>query len=563
MKSFIKVILPALFYSVSVVAQHENTIRFTSPIEAVTVYMNGAEIKQSKQVEVKAGSNSIVFQRLSAYLQDQSVQVSVDGDAEVLSVTATSNYLNIEKMEPRIKLLKDSIALYNSKIAALNNQIDAYNSERALLNENRNIGNKQTPTSIAEIDKAADFYQQKTLEVNNAISKLNEQQTELNTEYSLMQNQLQALNYKNNPERKEVTVVVNSSADKTITLHLRYVVNNAGWEPAYDLVATDVTKPITLKYKAKVYNNTGIKWENVPLTLSTADPLQSATRPHLSAWTLNYSVNSEDEDNEAAMKTDKEGLLNENNVGQTQGMTFDWQFHDADSTKVTLSKKTRGVSFKSVNVSELNTTFVIPTPYTIPSDAKPYQVDITSYSLDAVYGYIAVPKLDRSAFLIAKVSGWEKLNLMDGPMNVYFNNAYIGQSSINTRFIEDTLELSLGRDNQILVTRAKKEDFGSKKLIGTSRKESYKYEIVVKNNKAVPVNIEIQDQIPVSQESDIVVDAEDISGAVLDIPTGKLQWKTSLAAGAGITYKLAFSVKYPKNKAVEVRRFRTINCPSF
>ncbi len=562
MKSFAYVILPALLYSVSAVAQHESVIRVTSPIEAVTVYMNGAEIKQSKQVDVKAGNNTIVFQRLSAYLQDQSVQVSVDGEAEVLSVTATSNYLNIEKMEPRIKLLKDSIALFTSKIASLNNQIDAFNSERALLNENRNIGNKQTPTSIAEIDKAADFYQQKTLEVNNAISKLNEQQTELNTQYSLMQSQLQALNYKNNPERKEVTVVVNSSADKSITLHLRYVVNNAGWEPAYDLVATDVTKPITLKYKAKVYNNTGIKWENVPLTLSTADPLQSATRPHLSAWTLNYSDSYNGEDDEET-SVNKEGLLNENNVGQTQGMTFDWQFHSADSTKVTISKRNRGVSFKSVNVSELNTTFVIPTPYTIPSDAKPYQVDITSYSLDAVYGYIAVPKLDRSAFLIAKVSGWEKLNLMDGPMNVYFNNAYIGQSSINTRFIEDTLELSLGRDNQILVTRAKKEDFGSKKLIGTSRKESYKYEIVVKNNKTVPVNIEIQDQLPVSQESDIVVDAEDISGAVLDVPTGKLQWKTSLAAGAGITYKLAFSVKYPKNKAVEVRKFRTINCPDF
>ncbi|HTA82884.1 MAG TPA: DUF4139 domain-containing protein [Bacteroidia bacterium] len=556
MKSFTNVILPAFVYSVSAFAQHENTIKVSSPIEAVTVYMNGAEIKQSKQVDVKAGSNTIVFQKLSAYLQDQSVQVSVDGDAEVLSVTATSNYLNIEKMEPRVKLLKDSLALFTSKIASLNNQIDAYNSERALLNENRNIGNKQTPTSIQEIDKAADFYMQKTLEVNNAISKLNEQQTDLSTQYSLMQSQLQELNYKNNPERKEVTIVVHSSADKSIILHLRYIVDNAGWEPAYDLVATDVTKPITLKYKAKVYNNTGIKWDNVPLTLSTADPLQSATRPHLSAWTLNYSANSDDADDESAVN--KEGLLNENNVGQTQSMM--WRL---DSTRTTVSKKSKQVTFKSVNVSELNTTFAIATPYTIPSDAKPYQVDITSYSLDAVYGYIAVPKLDRSAFLIAKVSGWEKLNLMDGPMNVYFNNAYIGQSSINTRFIEDTLELSLGRDNQILVTRAKKEDFGSKKLIGTSRKESYKYEIVVKNNKTVPVNIEIQDQLPVSQESDIVVDAEDISGAALDVPTGKLQWKTGLAAGAGTTYKLAFSVKYPKNKAVEVRRFRTINCPSF
>jgi hypothetical protein len=104
---------------------------------------------------------------------------------------------------------------------------------------------------------------------------------------------------------------------------------------------------------------------------------------------------------------------------------------------------------------------------------------------------------------------------------------------------------------------------GSKKLIGTSRKESFKYEIVVKNNKTVPINIEIQDQIPVSLESDITVESEDLSGAQLDTPTGKLVWKTGLGAGSAITYKLAFSVKYPKNKAVQVRKFKTISCPSF
>ena len=45
---------------------------------------------------------------------------------------------------------------------------------------------------------------------------------------------------------------------------------------------------------------------------------------------------------------------------------------------------------------------------------------------------------------------WEKLSLIDGMANVYFGNTYVGESKIDTRLISDTLELSLGRDNQIL-----------------------------------------------------------------------------------------------------------------
>jgi uncharacterized protein (TIGR02231 family) len=540
--------------SASAIAQQENAIRISPNIEAVTVFLNGAEIKHSKEVMVKKGSNTIIFQKLSSSLQPQSVQVSVEGDAEVQSVSTESNYLNIEKMEPRIRQLKDSVTLFNSKISTVANQVDAYNTEKALLNENRNIGGKQAPSTITDIDKAAEFYHQKTLDIDNSVTKLSEELLTLNQQLNLIQSQLQSLNYKNNPERKEVVVVVNSSSDKTISLHLRYIVYNTGWEPAYDLVATDITKPIQLKYKAKVYNNTGINWENVPLTLSTADPSQSASRPYLEAWTLDYNASPgyAEEEDKSAIVNNPEGLLNMESIGNTKTLS--------DSTR---SNVRRGIRYKSVAVAELNTSFPITNPYTIPSDGKPYLVDITSYTLDATYGYMAVPKMDRSAFLVAKISGWEKLNLMDGPMNVYFNNAYIGQSSINTRFVEDTLELSLGRDNQILVTRTKKEDFGSKKLIGTSRKESFKYEIVVKNNKTVPINIEIQDQIPVSLESDITVETDDLSGAQLDAPTGKLVWKTSLVAGSATTYKLGFSVKYPKNKAVQVRKYRTISCPDF
>jgi hypothetical protein len=41
--------------------------------------------------------------------------------------------------------------------------------------------------------------------------------------------------------------------------------------------------------------------------------------------------------------------------------------------------------------------------------------------------------------------------------------------------MSDTLELSLGRDNQILVGRAKLEDKASANFIGAKREESFIY----------------------------------------------------------------------------------------
>src|SRR5579872_1278649 len=100
MNKFALCLLPLWTIFIPALAQQETDIKVSPPIEAVTVYLNGAEIKHSKEVQVKKGSNKIIFQKLSPYLEPQSVQVSVDGDAEVQSVSTQSNYLNAEKLEP-------------------------------------------------------------------------------------------------------------------------------------------------------------------------------------------------------------------------------------------------------------------------------------------------------------------------------------------------------------------------------------------------------------------------------------------------------------------------------
>jgi uncharacterized protein (TIGR02231 family) len=315
---------------------------------------------------------------------------------------------------------------------------------------------------------------------------------------------------------------------------LKYRVLDAGWEPKYDIRVDGVTKPVNLYYKANVFNNTGVDWMEVRMKLSTADPLQGAQRPSLTEWSL------------------KDG-------GSDPEYT---QFYQTQVEK--MKKENKQVDFKMVEVDELSAEFEIVQPYSILADSKPYLVDVANRSLNARYEYVSIPKMDKDAFLVAKVVGWNDLNLVSGNASIYFNGTYIGQSKLNILEISDTLELSLGRDNKIAITRVKKSEVNEHEIIGNYEKEVYKYEMVVRNNREIPLTIKMQDQVPLEDDSRINVKIKEISGGVYDKPSGLVTWTMTLQPGEMRKLVFDFSTRYPKDEfKPKKKKFRTVSCPAF
>jgi uncharacterized protein (TIGR02231 family) len=214
-------------------------------------------------------------------------------------------------------------------------------------------------------------------------------------------------------------------------------------------------------------------------------------------------------------------------------------------------------------VSELSAEFDIPVPYSILSDSKPYTVDVTTYDIPAKYEHFAIPKIDEDAFLVAKITGWNERNLISGEANIYFNGTYLGQSFINTNDIEDTLLVSLGRDKKVSLNRVKRVNSYERHIVGNSIKETFLFETTIKNNRESVVNIEVQDQVPVSQDNSIDVDVIETSMASLDKFSGRLTWKLKLAPGESQKLVLSYSIKYPKGYKTKAKKYRTVSAPSF
>ena len=87
-------------------------------------------------------------------------------------------------------------------------------------------------------------------------------------------------------------------------------------------------------------------------------------------------------------------------------------------------------------------------------------------------------------------------------------------------------------------------------MIGSNKVDTRSFKITVRNGKKEPVTIRLNDQIPVSSNSEITIEATQLSGGRLDAVTGMVIWEFSLDSQQTKEYILTYTAKYPKDKII-------------
>jgi uncharacterized protein (TIGR02231 family) len=195
---------------------------------------------------------------------------------------------------------------------------------------------------------------------------------------------------------------------------------------------------------------------------------------------------------------------------------------------------------------DLRMEYQIQSKMTIPTDGMDHRVQIDNFELNASYEYHTAPKIDPSVFLAAQVTGWEKLNLLSGESNIYFDGTYIGKSYIDVNSTKDTLSFSFGKDAKVIVERTKVKDKSSNKVFGSRQKYDVTWEIRMRNNGGASIPIIVKDQFPISTNNDIKVRNGEFGTASLDEKTGILVWKLNLPLGGSQNLQFGYSVDYQK-----------------
>ncbi|MBS1544651.1 MAG: DUF4139 domain-containing protein [Bacteroidetes bacterium] len=531
MKNIVALVI-VLTLSSATMAQTEKQVE--SKITDVTVFLARAQVTRAVKTRVDAGKTNLVVTGLTSQLDPQSIQVSGKGSVILLGTSHRQNFMNELNMPKTLKLLNDSVDFYQKQVGLEQSQKEILNREEQMLLSNQKIGGANQNLTVAELKAMADFYRSRLGEIVTARSKSDDRVKKLTEKINRLKNQINSQNELRSRNSSEVVVTVSSEAGGALELELSYVVANAGWVPIYDLRAINTKSPVQLNYKANVIQQTGEDWAGVHLTLSTANPNLGGLKPELYTQYLDfYSPVAYD----YAKKSQPRSAMPVRAEAKSMDIA-------AEETAVTSAE------FVSTVQTSLNTEFDISLPYNVPSSMEPTLVDIRKYDLNASYLYSVAPKLDMDAFLLAKGTGWEEFSLLPGEANIFFEGTFVGKTAINPNSIKDTLAISLGRDKRIVVKREKVKDFTTRKAIGSNIRETYAYEVSVRNAKQEPIRIVVEDQVPVSQNSQIEVLVSDNGGAAYNKDTGKLQWTWTLQPNETKKATFKFEVKYPKDKQI-------------
>ncbi len=535
-----KIILCMFVCGLLISAQaQEQTKTIKSKIKEVTVFFNGAQITQGGEISIPAGQSTLMFDNLTQYINAQSIQVKGEGDFSILSVVHQINYLKSQEKSPEAVRIEDSVQMLNKKLSYQQTILSVYVQEETMLLANKSIGGEQTGVKVTELKEATDYFRTRLLDIKSNQMTIQDKITSLQKRITALNNQLATLNSQVTEPTSEILVSVNAETQVSGKLSVSYYVSNAGWTPTYDLRAINVNSPMELNFRANVHQNTGANWNQVKLTLSTGNPMQNGVKPTLNPWYLSLTS----------------PYVNRSVVyGAVPATASRSEMNSKDEEKAEVyDKKAQTMAdYTQVNETQTNIEYEIGIPYSVPADGKNYMVEIQKNTLQAAYEYYCAPKLNNDVFLIARVSGWEKYNIISGEMNLFFEGTYVGKSYIDTHVTTDTLDLSLGIDKNISVKREKLVDFSSVKIFGLNKKETFAYSISIKNKKKQAIDILIEDQLPISTDKDIEIDALEISKANYDKDYGKLSWKFNMKPAETQNLKLSYSVKYPKDKVVNL-----------
>lgn len=200
--------------------------------------------------------------------------------------------------------------------------------------------------------------------------------------------------------------------------------------------------------------------------------------------------------------------------------------------------------------NQVSVQFELENLTTVLSDGKNTTLEVQTYEIPAAYHYETAPKIDHGAYLVATLTNWEKYHLIEGQANLYFKNTYIGKTLLDPLNLSDTLEISLGRDPEVLVERLKEDEFTKKTFLGSNTIIEKNIKLTFRNKKQDPIHIQVFDQVPVSINDVINITVTGISGGVHDEQSGIIKWDFSMDPTANKELRLSYAVKYPSKERV-------------
>jgi uncharacterized protein (TIGR02231 family) len=501
----------------------------SSSVQSVTIYNNQAQVYRTTNVQLKKGENKLVFFNLENNILGNSIKISATENATILGSFIRSQQISTSSQPKTIQTLLTKVEKAEKEQYLKQQKINNLKEEKQVILQNKKATG-ESGFELSKLEGLTAYYRKSLNEIDRIIYDDEQALKEIEKELEEIRIELQNTGYRTNANALNVTLV--AERDMTVPISLNYVVRNVGWTPFYEMKSDGVSPEVKSIYKANIFQNTGVNWEAVDVTLSTAQPLINQSVPEVHPWVLRFYQEINKRFKPAA----------QSNRAADFGDAERAEPSSAGGSFVSQDQMTTAVD----NITSRE--FAVNVPLTIGGNNGKSVMKIDEYILKGDYKYLSVPKYNSSVFLTAYITDWEKYNLLPGTANLYLGKDFVGTTFISPNQDSDSLQLPLGKDDGVIIKRERINDMTKRSFIGRFKTVEMGIRLTVKNNKSIPISINVKDQVPISSDEEIEITVTEISKAQHNETTGELSWDENLEAAESKTYEIRYSVKYPKNK---------------
>ena len=531
--------IPQLIFSAVLVSSFAASVysagmqTVSSTISEVTVYQDRARVTRVGSITLPQDETVLEFGGLPASLDEDSVEVSAKSSAHVTiqGIDVRQEFL-AENANPQAELLRRQLQQLEDQKRSLASKKAVLEAKQEFFKDlSAGVGRSEKgQPNLDDLRKLYSFYGDEFAALSESLLNLETDARNLIPEIDRIKKELERLRTDAPKTNRKVLVSVKSDGPGQTEFSIRYSIRGASWSSTYDARLDSNSGKVELVYDGMVRQRTGEDWQNVRLVLSTAQPSRNGQMPELNTNFVDYQ--------QEVPVPPPASVAGE--VGRAREPAAS-PVYKADKAEAVMREVGTSVSYQ------------VSLPVTIPSDGEPHKTSIAVLNLEGRPEYVATPKLDPAAFLRVHLANSTQVVLLPGKVNLFRDGEFVGSLGMKLVPAGSDFDLYAGRDDAIKIERkelvSKRSETGmiNRKLI-----EEKKFQISLQDFRPVPVKLSLYDQVPVSKNTEIVVNQGAFSDkpSSIDKDSGKITWEIELKPKEKKVIEFGYSVEWPKGKEV-------------
>jgi uncharacterized protein (TIGR02231 family) len=522
-----------------------------SKIDAVTVYPDAAVISRVADIDLPQGDNVLTFKNLPLALDPASLRFEGEGSAKMI-IGAVETRVEPAPAKGPDNAIEAKLASLRSEREGWQSSVDALQAKREMILR----FSKSGPEKLSPDSKPLDIGQWSAAwdAVAVGLAKLGDDLRPALAKLRELDEQIQSLEAERQRPapgqgaQRIATVTISADSPAKAHFKLSYRVGDVGWRAAYDasLDTPAGANLLSLTRRANLAQRTGEDWRDVALVVSTARVARASDIPDVVPLRIDFWQPPVAEIPEA--------------VGGAMSKSSDL----ARSVPTAAAPAMAPAPPKPIQAEEAATQlqsdaysaeFKVPGRVSLASDGAQKSFVLARLNAQPTLLVKAAPGLDETAYLQAHFVDSEDAPLLAGEVALHRDGAFVGMSRLAFVAPGDGLDLGFGADDKIKIKRApvnRKENEPT--WYNQTKIETREFKTTVKNLHDFPVKVQVIDQLPVSENTAIIVEMLPATTPPTDKQVGDkkgvMSWTLDLAPGESKDIRFAYRLKWPADRDV-------------